>query len=62
MTKKAGWNCYGADCTKTAKDGPLYRTEPKGLPGRFMCVMCARKQKQHRQMAMDTLKGWVYTA
>jgi hypothetical protein len=62
MTKKAGWNCYGADCEKTAKDGPLYRTEPKGEPGRFMCLTCATAQKQHRQMAMDTLKGWVFTA
>lgn len=35
--KKRGWNCDETDCSKTVKDGPLFRVNPKGQPGIFMC-------------------------
>lgn len=59
--KKAGWNCYGADCDKTANDGPLYRTEPKGEKGRFMCGECAEAQKNRRIEALELLGQWRFT-
>ena len=35
--KKAGWNCDEKGCQKTVQDGPLWRVNPKGRPGIFMC-------------------------
>jgi hypothetical protein len=63
MTKKAGWNCYGADCEKTAKDGPLYRTEPKGEPGRFMTwvELKNKKVRQNRCRCPKRPKLWPWS-
>lgn len=35
--KKRGWNCDEVGCTATVNDGPLYRANPKGRKGIFMC-------------------------
>lgn len=35
--KKKGWDCDEDGCTKTVQDGPLFRVNPKGQPGIFMC-------------------------
>lgn len=35
--KRIGRDCQTSDCTKTVNDGPLWRVNPKGEPGVFMC-------------------------
>lgn len=35
--KRVGRNCDEWTCTKTVEDGPLYRVNPRGRPGIFMC-------------------------
>lgn len=35
--KRVGRNCDEWACTATVNDGPLWRVNPKGRPGIFMC-------------------------
>lgn len=44
--KKKGWDCDQEECTSTVKDGPLYRVNPKGQKGIFMCTPHARQANQ----------------
>jgi len=40
--KRIGRDCQWSDCTKTVSDGPLWRVNPKGERGIFMCGEHAR--------------------
>lgn len=44
--KKTGWDCAQDDCTRTAEDGPLWRVNPKGQKGIFMCGEHAQQADQ----------------
>lgn len=35
--KRRGQDCWADGCESTVDDGPLYRVNPKGEPGIFMC-------------------------
>jgi len=35
--KRVGWDCQAEGCTRTVLDGPVYRVNPKGEKGIFMC-------------------------
>lgn len=41
--KRRGRDCQSDECTATVEDGPLYRVNPKGVPGIFMCEKHARE-------------------
>jgi hypothetical protein len=41
--KRAGWDCDHETCGKTKDDGTLWRVNPKGVKGVFMCADHARE-------------------
>jgi hypothetical protein len=41
--KQTGWDCDAEGCTKTVENGVLWRVNPKGVKGIFMCG-------EHRQI------------
>lgn len=36
--KSVGWDCDAWDCYRNVSDGPLWRVNPFGQPGIFMCA------------------------
>lgn len=42
-----GWNCQHPGCEKTARN-TLYRTNPTGVPGIFMCWPHAEEKRLQR--------------
>jgi hypothetical protein len=41
--KNTGWDCDYENCTKTKDDGALWRVNPRGVKGIFMCSDHARE-------------------